>query len=57
METDKVNVLDKLMQDHISKVLKIPSSVVWGSQSSHTFDAMCEDFMKSSTAYGNCICL
>lgn len=41
-----------LMNGDVKKALKIPDSVVWGSQSNNVFNFLWEDFMKPVTNVG-----
>lgn len=44
--------LDDIMTGVVSEALNIPEHVVWGSQSSITFDTLAGDFMKPTIDYG-----
>lgn len=44
--------LDDLMTGAVSEALNIPEHVVWGSQSSITFNTLAGDFMKPTIDYG-----
>ncbi|XP_055856949.1 retinoid-inducible serine carboxypeptidase-like [Episyrphus balteatus] len=46
IDENRDQILQNLMRGAVSKALKIPKNVVWGSQSSTTFNVLMGDFMK-----------